>query len=491
MFDTNPSDPDIRCYVVMTASGPVALKGHFNRPMQNSLRTIGIILLSAVMVAQASLPSFAQQRGNSPRLIRDAEIEELMRRYLKPIFKVAGIPPGAVNVYLIDDSRINAFVAGGQRIFIHTGLIEQAGTPNEIIGVLAHETAHVAEGHLARLGVQLDRASTQAIIGTLLGAAAAVGAARAGAGSSGGASGALVLGGAEFAKRNLLTYVRAQEASADEGALRYLNASGQSGRGMLELFQKLYNQSIASLQYVDPYAVSHPLPLQRIRVLENRVRASEHYNKKDKDYLVFRHKMAQAKLAGFTRSAQSVYLSYPASNQSIPAQYARAIAAYRVGDLQTAIPAIDRLIAQIPKNPYFWELKGQALLEKGFPGEAVAPLQQAVKLYPKSGLISILLAQALLAANTKASARTALSVLSKAERFEGESGSLHLLKARAHGILGDYARAELSTAESAMLRGDKKLAKTKAEGAKRRAKSGSTVWIRASDILNALKKKKS
>ncbi|MEP1660068.1 MAG: M48 family metalloprotease, partial [Anderseniella sp.] len=203
--------------------------------MQKTLRTIGIIVLSTVMVAQASLPSFAQQRGNNPRLIRDAEIEELMRRYLNPIFKVAGIPRGAVNVYLIDDSRINAFVAGGQRIFIHTGLIEQARSPNEIIGVLAHETAHVAEGHLARLGVQLDRASTQAIIGTLLGAAAAVGAAQAGAASSGGATGALVLGGAEFAKRNLLTYVRAQEASADEGALRYLNASGQSGRGMLEL----------------------------------------------------------------------------------------------------------------------------------------------------------------------------------------------------------------------------------------------------------------
>ncbi|MEO1161496.1 MAG: tetratricopeptide repeat protein, partial [Pseudomonadota bacterium] len=350
---------------------------------------------------------------------------------------------------------------------------------------------HVAGGHLARLGVQLDRASTQVIIGTLLGAAAAIGASQAGAASSGGATGALVFGGAEFAKRNLLTYVRAQEAAADEGALRYLEASGQSGRGMLELFQKLYNQSIASLQYVDPYAISHPLPLQRIRVLENRVRASKHYNKKDKDYLVFRHKMAQAKLAGFTRSAQSVNSSYPASDQSIPAQYARAIAAYRVGDLQTAIPAIDKLIATIPKNPYFWELKGQALLEKGFPADAVAPLRQALKLYPKSGLISILLAQALLAANTKESARTALSVLSKAQRFEGESGSLHLLKARAHGILGDYARAELSTAESAMLRGDRKLAKRKAEGAKRRSKSGSTVWIRASDILNALKKKKS
>lgn len=459
--------------------------------MQKVFHAIGILFLAAAIVAQASLPSFAQKRGNFPRLIRDAEIEELMRRYLKPIFKVAGIPPRAVNIYLIDDSRINAFVAGGQRIFIHTGLIEQAQTPNEVIGVLAHETGHVAGGHLARLGVQIDRASTQAIIGTLLGAAAAVGVATSGASASGAVAGALVTSGSEFVKRNLLSYVRAQEASADEAALRYLDASGQSGRGMLELFQKLYNQSIASLQYVDPYAVSHPLPLQRIRVLENRVTASKNYKKKDKDYLVFRHKMAQAKLAGFTRSAQSVYASYPVSNNSIPAQYARAIAAYRIADMNTAIPAIDRLIEQIPKNPYFWELKGQALLEKGNPKDAVAPLQQALKLYPKSGLISILLAQALLASDTKKAARKALSVLSKAQRFEGESGSLHLLKARAHGILGDYARAELSTAESAMLRGDKKLAKSKAEGAKRRSKSGSTVWIRASDILNALKKKKS
>ncbi|MGB7204049.1 MAG: M48 family metalloprotease [Anderseniella sp.] len=447
------------------------------------------LLLSAALLVNTSLPGVAQQRGNTPKLIRDAEIEELMRRYLKPIFKVAGIAPKAVNIYLIDDSRINAFVAGGQRIFIHTGLIEQAGTPNEVIGVLAHETAHVAGGHLARLGVQIERQSTLAIIGTLLGAAAAIGAARSGAGTSGGATGALVLGGSEFAKQNLLTYVRAQEASADEGALRYLDASNQSGKGMLTLFQKLYNESIASLQFVNPYAVSHPLPLQRIRTLENRVKASRNYEKKDEDYLVFRHEMVKAKLAGFTRSPQSVFASYPASNNSLPAQYARAIATYRIGDLQSAIPMIDALIERIPKNPYFWELKGQALLEKGRPQEAVAPLRQSLKLYPNSGLIGMMLAQSLLAADTREGAKEALSVLAKAERFEEDSSQLHLHKARAYGILGDYARAELATAENALLRGDKKLAKQKAEGARSRAKEGSSVWIRASDILNLLNKK--
>ncbi len=431
----------------------------------------------------------AQTRGNDIRLIRDAEIEELMRRYLNPIFKVSGINPGAVNIHLIDDSRINAFVAGGQRIFIHTGLLEQAGTPNEVIGVLAHETAHVAGGHLARLGVQLDRASTQAIIAMLLGAAGAVAAAKSGAGGQAGT--ALILGGQSMVQRNLLSYVRAQEAAADEGALKYLEQTGQSGKGMLELFQRLYNQSVASLQYIDPYAVSHPLPLQRIRVLEERVKASKHYGKKDSDTLVLRHAMAQAKLIAFTRGAKAVANAYPPSDTSLPAMYARAIAAYLLGDMPNAIAQMDNLIAMIPKNPYFWELKGQALLEKGNPADAVAPLRQAVKLAPKAGLIQIMLAQALLASDSKDDAAEALKILTRAERYEGSSAQLHLFKARAHGIQGDFARAELATAESAMLRGDKKLAKEKAQGALKRSNPGSSVNIRANDILNAVKQKDS
>ena len=463
--------------------------------MHNALKSVlslvcALSLLAAQLVHAA--PAEAQQRGNDIRLIRDAEIEELMRRYLNPIFKVADINPGAVNIHLIEDSRINAFVAGGQRIFIHTGLLEQAKSPNEVIGVLAHETAHVAGGHLARLGVQVDRASTQAIVAMLLGAAGAVAAARSGAGGNTGSAGtALILGGPSIVQRNLLSYVRAQEAAADEGALRYLEATGQSGKGMLDLFQKLYNQSIGSLQYVDPYAISHPLPLQRIRVLEERVKASKFYNTPDKEHLVLRHQMAQAKLLAFTRDAQAVYNAYPPSDTSLPAQYARAIAAYRVGDMANAIPLMDQLISVIPKNPYFWELKGQALLEKGNPAEAVAPLRKAVELAPKAGLIQIMLAQALLASDTQQAAREALKILARAERFEGQSAQLHLFKARAYGTLGDLPRAELATAESAMLRGDKKLAREKANGALKRSDPGSSVNIRANDILNALKQKDS
>jgi predicted Zn-dependent protease len=432
----------------------------------------------------------AQTRGNDIRLIRDAEIEELMRRYLKPIFEVAGINPGAVDIHLIDDSRINAFVAGGQRIFIHTGLIEQASTPNEVIGVLAHETAHVAGGHLARLGVQVDRASTQAIIAMLLGAAGAVAAARSGAGGQAGT--ALIIGGQTMVQRNLLSYVRAQEAAADEGALRYLEATGQSGKGMLDLFQRLYNQSIGSLQYVDPYAVSHPLPLQRIRVLEERVRASKHFNKKDKDYLVLRHKMSQAKLLAFTRGAQAVYNAYPTSDNSLPAKYARAIAAYRLGDMTSAIAQMDELISIIPKNPYFWELKGQALLEKGNPADAIKPLRQAIKLAPKAGLIQIMLGSGPAGRWQQGVGRRGIQGAGACRAVRGQQLAAAPVPRPRHGILGDYARAELSTAESAMLRGDKKLAKEKATGAAQALASPARAFnIRANDILNALNKKDS
>ena len=178
-----------------------------------------------------SQPAPAQVKGLP--LVRDAEIENLMRIYSRPIFKVAGINETAVNVYLVRQPSINAFVAGGQRIFINTGLLTQAKNPNEVIGVLAHETGHIAGGHLARMGQQLDKASTQAIIGMLLGAAAMVGGAASGSGEAAQAGQGIMLGSQGLAQRNLLAYVRAQESAADQAAIGFLDATGQSGSGMI------------------------------------------------------------------------------------------------------------------------------------------------------------------------------------------------------------------------------------------------------------------
>jgi predicted Zn-dependent protease len=445
-----------------------------------------IAVLCALSLAFASTVdfAFAQKKGKGPSLIRDAEIESLMRLYTKPIFQAAGLNPGSVHVYIINDPRINAFVAGGQRIFIHTGLLTQAKTPNEVIGVLAHETGHIAGGHLARMQNEIDRKSTAAIIGMLLGAAAMAGGAVAGEGEVAQAGGGIMMGAQGLTQRMVLSYARAMESSADQAAVKFLTSTGQSPKGMLTLFQKLANQSMASLQNVDPYILTHPMPLERIRNLEIASKNSKLYDTPDKPEIMLRHKLMQAKLIGFLQPMQTVFQRYPKSDNSLPSRYARAIAMFRSGDTRNAVAVIDTLIRDLPSDPYFLELKGQALLEGGEPAKAVAPLRQTVKMLPNNGLIRIMLAQALLGTESKANAQAALTELKLARKTEDDTASLYQFMAMAYGQIGDIPRADLATAEAAFYRGDKQLAEEKAKVAMRTLKRGSPDWIRANDILN-------
>ena len=447
---------------------------------------LSVICAAALLVA--SWPQAALARGGL-RLIRDAEIEQLMRIYTTPIFRAAGLNPRSVRVHLINDHRINAFVAGGQRIFINTGLLQQAKTPNEVIGVLAHETGHIAGGHLARMGIEMNRLSTLSIISMMLAAGAMAGGAITGNAGAVRGGRAIMMGSNSMLQRSFLAYARTQEAAADQAAARFLERTHQSGKGMLTLFQKLAARSMASLRYADPYVMSHPMPLQRIRNLERLVKKSRWFNRKDPAWLVERHKLMQAKLTGFIGGTRAVYRKYPRKDASLPARYARAIAAFRIGDIRGAMPIIEGLIRAKPKYPYFWELKGQALLENGRPAAAIPPLKKAVALAPRIGLIRLLLAQAQLATENKAQARAALKNLRKAMASEGGRPMLHSLMARAYGMLGDFAMAELETAEAAIRSGDRDLAVTKARGALRRLKRGTPQYVRANDILRIAKRR--
>jgi predicted Zn-dependent protease len=423
-------------------------------------------------------------RGPALPLIRDAEIEGLLRLYSRPIFKAAGLNPSAVRVYIINNDKINAFVAGGQRLFIHTGLLMRAKTPNEIIGVLAHETGHIAGGHLARMGIELDRASVKSIIGTLVGVAAMVGGAASGQKGAAQAGQGIMIGSQGMAQRGLLSYQRDMEASADNAALKFLKATGQSPKGMLTLFQLLANESLASLENADPYLLSHPMPLERIRNLELEAKKSAFFDREDAPQLLLRHQLMQAKLAGFMQSPQFVFQRYPSSDKSLPARYARSISMFRKGDMKNAMPIIDSLISDVPEDPYFWELKGQALLEGGTPAKALAPLRQANQLLPNSGLIQILYAQALIATENRANIRQALNLLTLAKKTEPDSVDIYKYSAMAYGYLNDLPRAELATAETAMMQGDTALASEKAKRVIGQFKHGSPEWIKANDIMN-------
>ncbi len=450
------------------------------------------IALAVTLTGFADVAVGASKKKNSGPsipLIRDAEIEGLLRLYSRPIFKAAGLNPSAVHVYIINNNKINAFVAEGQRMFIHTGLLTRTKTPNEVIGVLAHETGHIAGGHLALMGNELDKASVKSIIGMLVGAAAIVGGAAAGQQGAAKAGQGIIMGSQSLAQRGFLSYQRDMEASADNAALRFLKATGQSPKGMLDVFQVLANESLASTADADPYLFSHPMPLDRIRNLDLAAHQSSFFEKTDPPQLLLRHKLMQAKLAGFLESPQAVFQRYPSSDTSLPSRYARSIAMFRKGDNKNAIPIMDSLIRDLPTDPYFYELKGQALLEGGAAAQALAPLKQANTLLPNSGLLQILYAQALIATNTADNNRLAITLLTKAKRTEPDSIEIYKYSAIAYGQLGDVPRAELATAEAAMGQGDTELAAEKAKYVLTQFKQGSREWLRANDILNFANKK--
>jgi predicted Zn-dependent protease len=453
-------------------------------PTKITAARLTTLITAAAIVATPTLAAAQANRG--PPILRDTEAEQLLRDYTRPILRVAGLEKQNIQMVIINDGSFNAFVADGRRIFVNYGAIMQSDTPNQIIGVLAHETGHLAGGHLAKIREQLAHAQTQMIIAMLLGAGAMVAGSRSGANSGlANAGAAAIAAPQEMIKRTLLSYVRQQEEAADKAGVRYLAATGQSARGMYETFKRFTNDSLFAARGADPYLQSHPMPAERVEALQELARSSTNWDKKDDPALQLRHDMVRAKTSAFMERPDTVYRRYPASNTSLPARYARAIVSYRHGDLRVAIAAIDQLIAEHPSNPYFYELRGQALLEGGKPVEAIAPLRRAVQLSNNAPLIEMLLGQALVASNNNAYTDEAISILRAAVARETEAPLGFFQLAMAYGRKGDYAQADLASAQAAFLRGDNKTARDLASRAKTRFAIGTPGWVKADDIVSA------
>lgn len=443
-------------------------------------------LLTAVALAVGPVvPARAQQKG--PPVLRDTESEQLLREYTRPILRAAGLEKQNIQIVIINDGSFNAFVADGRRIFVNYGALLQSETPNQIIGVLAHETGHLAGGHLAKMREQLAQAQTQMIIAMLLGVGAlAAGAAGGGVGNGLSSAGAAAISAPQSViQRTLLSYQRQQEENADRAGVKFLNATGQSAKGMYETFKRFTDESLFAARGTDPYLQSHPMPVDRVSALADLARSSPYWDKKDDPALQLRHDMMRAKISGFMERQDTVYRRYPLSNTSMPARYARAITTYLHGDLRSAIAQIDGLIQVQPNNPYFYELRGQALLEGGRPAEAIAPLRRAVQLSGNSPLIEMLLGQALVASDNKAYTDDAISMLRNAVAREPEAPLGYTQLAMAYGRKGDYAQADLASAQAAYLRGDNKTARELASRAKTRFAIGTPGWVKADDIVSA------
>jgi len=426
-------------------------------------------------------------------IIRDAETEALIREYAKPIFRAAGLGSQNIQIHIVNDRAFNAFVVDGHNMFMHAGTLMEAKTPNQVIGVIAHETGHITGGHLARLRNQISKAKSAAIMLQLLGLAAMAGGAIAGAPGLGQVGMGAAYGGTDAAMRSVLAYRQNEESSADQAAMTFLNATKQSGRGMLETFEVLADK-LRGLRGINPYLMTHPLPQQRITQLQGLVAESPYRDNTDPPELQYRHDLVRAKLAGFLDKPEIAFNRYPETDTSLAGVYARAIATYRRSGVQAAMPMFDQLIAAQPNWPYFYETKGQFLFESGNGAAAIPPLRKAVELAPNEALIRIMLGQALLGANDPRyldeairNLRTALARETTSAMGYRQIASAYARKAelaQASGAKKNFmAQASLASAEAYFYEGRLGLAKVQAKRAKEGLINGTPNWIRADDIL--------
>jgi predicted Zn-dependent protease len=439
---------------------------------------------AAVAIAISPIPARAQQ---GPSILRDSETEQLLRDYTRPILRTAGLEKQNIQIVIVNESVFNAFVADGHRIFINYGALMQSQTPNQVIGVLAHETGHLAGGHLAKLHEQLAQAQTQMIIAMVLGAGAVIAGGKSSNGNGGltNAGAAAMSAPGEVIRHTLLAYQRQQEENADRAGVKFLTATGQSAKGMYDTFKRFSDESLFAAHGADPYLQSHPMAPERVAALEEVARSSPYWDKKDDPALQARHDMMRAKISAYMERQDTVYRRYPLSDTSLPARYAHAITTYLHGDLRSALAQIDGLIQVQPANPYFYELRGQALLEGGKPAEAIAPLRKAVQLSNNAPLIEMLLGQALVATDNKAYTDEAIVILRAAVTRETEAPLGFAQLAMAYGRKGDFAEADLASAQAAYLRGDNKTARDLAARAKTRFAIGTPGWVKADDIVVA------
>jgi predicted Zn-dependent protease len=434
--------------------------------------------LIVAAVAFCLLLSAADAQANM-RFIRDQETEDALHLFSRPIFQQAGLSPSAVRFILVEDDSLNAFVAGGQNIFIHTGLLLETTDIAELLGVIAHETGHIASGHLFRTQMAVDDITMQSMLINILGLAAAIGA------GSGDAAGAAMTAGSTFAQRSFFKHSRVQESSADQSGVRYLKDAHLPLEGFLSFMGKLSSQELLPESQQSEYVRTHPLTRDRIDFLQNTVDGQRSKGQVPPEWIDI-HARLRAKLYGYLFPERAINNT----GADIASRYGRTIALYRRGRTAEALAETDKLIAAENKNPWFYELKGQILFENGNVSEAVAPYKNAVTYAPHSGLLRQAYAHALLESKGGDKAlQEAVEQLKTSLRTEPYQARTHRLLATAYGRLGDKGMSHLHLAEEAYIRRNFSFARREIVLAQKTLPKNSPAWLRAEDIMAEIRKK--
>ena len=445
-------------------------------PEASSMTRRPAMLLARLMMLIALSFAAVVQPASAQSILRDAETELLLKDISRPLIEAAGLRPDDVQVILIPDNSINAFVAGGQIDYLHSALITEADNANEVQGVIAHELGHVTGGHMIRLYEGLEQAGHISILSLILGAAAmAAGAGEAGMG--------IMAMGQQAAMGRFLAFSRVQENSADQAGASYLKQAGISGRGSLAFFRRLQNLEFRlNIPQDNGYARTHPLHQERISRLESMYAADPAWDRPTDPALEERFQRVKAKLTGYVQDTRQVFNRYPESDTSMAGRYARAYAFHRSAHPEKALAEANSLVAERPQDPFFLELKGQILLESGRPREALESLREAVRIAPDQPLISALLGHALISTEDPDNFEEAKRVLRIAVQRDNNNPFAWYQLGIVYDREGDPARAALATAERYNLQGEAALALPNAEQAMMGLPVGTPDWLRAQDI---------
>ncbi|HCM84278.1 MAG TPA: M48 family metalloprotease [Alphaproteobacteria bacterium] len=426
------------------------------------------IILAVIIFSFSSVPAFAAER-----VLRDTETENFLHEKSEPIFRAAGLTPSNIQFILIEDDTMNAFVAGGQNIFLYSGLILRTENLAELLGVIAHETGHIAGGHLLRMEGIIESASRESILLTLLGIAAA---ALSGNGQVGAAT-ALI--GNQTTLSRVLAHSRSSEDSADQAAIKYLIQAKLPAHGLTSFMGKLIDEELLPASRQDEYIQTHPLTRDRFESLMRGTKNLPEIATPAADAEAYER--IKAKLQGYIKPRQMVR---DRKGDDIPSRYGRAVAYYRLNDMAGALKILDSLQKDEPDNPYFYELRAQILYERGKISEAVTYYQKAHAALPNAPLITLSYGQALLANNDL---KAAISILQRAVTQETDSAGAHRSLGIAYGRIGETDLAQLELAETALLTLDYKAAEYHAKAAKFPA--GNPNALRAADILALARQK--
>ena len=436
----------------------------------SAFRATGAIAALMVGLAAAS-PASAQSA------IRDTEIEGIIHEWSAPVFTAMGLEPSEVEILLINDNDLNAFATRGRIMGVNTGLILRTRSPNELLGVIAHEAGHIKNRHTLRDGAQ--GAAMQPMLMTM-----ALGALALAAGSP--QAGAVLLGNSQyFGTLSALRYMTHQEGEADNTGARALEAAGESGRGLVNFFENFRSQEVFSDARRFPYFRSHPLSSDRIENLRRFVSEQSNYHRTDSPERVAQHALILAKIHAFMDDPIQTLRDYPESDVSLPGRYARSIAWYRDGQTEKALNAVDALLTEQPENPYFWELRGQILFEEGRPAEAIGAHRRSVELRPDAPLLRINLAHALIETHDPANLDPAIAELKRATALENDNTMGWRLLSQAYASQGKEGEARLASAEMYFAAGAEVQATQFALRARDMLDPGTAEWTRAMDIVFA------